>query len=150
MITFGPTMCHNALKLQVIVEEVSRHDGRFFVGEDPQTRREMRTSLEALNTFITQAQAGGKAKLYLTPRPVNDRRTRQDKWNEACNQAREGLERMARLRTDIHEWSKKLTRRGSQNTTDAILSIVNLDVDAAQEMVDNASTMLIPKGFGRD
>lgn len=150
MLTFGPTMAHNALKLQVIVEAVAQHDGRFFVGEDLQTRREMRTGLEALNTWISQAQAGGKSKLYLTPKPVNDRKTRQDKWNEACNLAREGLERLRSFQTDAEMWLQKLTRRGNANTEQLLTQITHLQIEQAQQTIDTASTILLPKGFGRD
>ncbi len=150
MITFHPSFAETGFRLKVVVEAVAEHNGRFFVGESMQNRKEMRTGLEALNTFISQAQAGGNGKLYLTPKAVHSRKTRQDKWNEACNQAREGLVKVRSLQTDAEMWIAKLTRKGNAATEQILTEIANLDVEQAQLTIDTASTITFPKGFGRD
>jgi hypothetical protein len=81
---------------------------------------------------------------------VHDRKTRQDKWNEACNLAREGLERLRRLQTDAEEWQSKLKRKGNERTETTLTQITYLQVERAQQTIDLASTITFPKGFGRD
>lgn len=86
------------------------------------------------------------------PEPKKEKqRSRAERWADACAKAQDGLQELEELRTEYEDWQSNLPENLSSSAlADKLSAVVDLDVQSAIDMVDEASGADLPLGFGRD
>lgn len=79
------------------------------------------------------------------------RLSRSDKWAAAAAKAVEGLSELQELQTDYQSWYDNLPENLQQSATgEKLEAITQLDIDSALETAQEAESIDLPLGFGRD
>lgn len=131
------------------VQLILHHKGKVLLGPSPKSRTEV-TKSRAIHELNSRESLRERANLYLVPAPKQRSQTQQQKWNEACKAAREGVQTMRAIQTRTEEWAERLGETGSQNLLNKLDRVNRLDLEHIQQTLDDAETIELPKGYGRD
>jgi len=77
--------------------------------------------------------------------------SRAARWADACAKAREGLELLQGLREEFEEWQDNLPENLANSALgEKLQAVVDVQIDEALAVVDEAEGLDLPLGFGRD
>ena len=130
---------------------LANHQGRIFIGEKKTTRREI-SLREAITLLIEHRNdATTELKLYLTPKPKPKPQSRQGRWIDAASTAATALRELAEIQNEYADWHGN-TEDSFAGTAmqEKLDEVVNLDIETACETAEEAESMDLPLGFGRD
>jgi hypothetical protein len=82
---------------------------------------------------------------------VNVKLSRPQQWGLACQSAARALEELINLQEEYETWLRYQpgNLEGSP-TTDRLVDVTQLPLNKALDIVLNAQSIELPKGFGRD
>lgn len=76
-------------------------------------------------------------------------KSRPERWSEACEEARRGLEALMELQEEYRDWLSNLPENlQSSSIADKLNEIDALDIST--DIVDECEGVDLPRGFGRD
>lgn len=77
--------------------------------------------------------------------------SRAKRWEKACATAADGISQLQELRDEYQEWRDNLPENlSSSPVAEKLDAIIDLDIDGAQSIIEDAEGVDLPLGFGRD
>jgi hypothetical protein len=102
-----------------------------------QARATLAKAIEAFNTLSAENKVIRDAK-----------RSRPQRWADACGAASAGLQDLKDLQEEYQEWHDNLPDSLQQGNTGQLLeAITELDIDSAVDTVSEADGIELPRGF---
>lgn len=78
-------------------------------------------------------------------------KSRPERWQEAVQLVRTGLEHLIELQSEYQEWLDNLPENLQDSpTAEKLGEITELDIESLVDSLDEAAFVELPKGFGRD
>jgi hypothetical protein len=79
------------------------------------------------------------------------KQSRADRWVEAASEAFSALEVLKEIQEEYQEWLDNLPENlQSSPVGEKLQAVTELDIDGALSTADEAQSMELPQGFGRD
>jgi len=136
-------------KLKEAMRQIATHDGRFFTGRTLSSRQE-RSAIETVATIIKALTTEEHITVYLTPMPKAPKITKQERWNNFCNEAQNATRELREMQEEYEGWRDSLGETGADSTKTLLEEVCNLELESAVETLETASNLTLPQGFGRD
>lgn len=77
--------------------------------------------------------------------------SRSARWHEACSKANEALAELSDLKSEYAEWHDNLPENlQSSPLGEKLEAVCDLDIDSAMDVIEEAESLDLPQGFGRD
>ncbi len=77
--------------------------------------------------------------------------SRPKRWVAACSKAMDGLQELIELQEEYQEWRDNLPEQlESSAVAEKLDTIVDMDLQSALDVVEEADGADLPLGFGRD
>lgn len=77
--------------------------------------------------------------------------SRRQRWEAACSDAFDGLERLTELQQEYQEWRDNLPESlESSSTAELLDAICELEIESVKDQVSDFESADLPRGFGRD
>lgn len=134
------------------ISTLVQHDGRVFIGEKMEDRKEvdLRTAIAAVLGNGAPNHPNGRT-IYLTPKPKPTYKSRADRWTEAAGEAMAALTDLKGVQEEYQEWQENLGDKFEGSATkEKLQEVVDLDIESAISIAEEAEGMELPVGFGRD
>jgi hypothetical protein len=78
-------------------------------------------------------------------------RSRPARWADACDRARSAIEELIDLQSEYQEWLDTLPENLQDGATaEKLTEVADLDLESARDAIDEATSVDLPRGFGRD
>jgi hypothetical protein len=78
-------------------------------------------------------------------------KSRADRWNEAVAAAQTALEDLKAVQEEYQEWRDNLPENlESSPVAEKLDAVCELDIEGAISTIDDAGSIDLPRGFGRD
>jgi hypothetical protein len=79
-------------------------------------------------------------------------KSRPARWSDACSRASEALEELKDLQSEYQDWLDNLPDNLQSGTplAEKLQSVTDLDLESAWDTVNEAESLDLPQGFGRD
>jgi len=78
-------------------------------------------------------------------------KSRPKRWLDACERASAALEELEELRQEYEEWRGNLPENLEASAiAEKLDEVVDLDIESARGLVDEAEGVELPRGFGND
>jgi len=88
---------------------------------------------------------------YIHPSPEQRLPGRTTRWSSACSTVRGGLEELEAMQGEYREWLDNMPENlQASATAEKLEGVTDLDVAGALAFVDEAESVDLPLGFGRD
>jgi hypothetical protein len=88
---------------------------------------------------------------FLPNNPSHRPPSRPTRWGDACTRATEALEELQELQAEYQDWRDRLPENMEGSATSEKLdAIIDLDIESAIGIVQDAEGADLPRGFGRD
>lgn len=105
------------------------------------------STLEVNEKGLEAIRALGRVR----PRPKPQPLSRQKRWNEACADARKGLEDLLAVQEEYEEWKGNLPENlANSNLAEKLETVTGFEIQGALDTIDECEGADLPLGFGRD
>lgn len=79
------------------------------------------------------------------------KQSRAARWSEACSQASSAIQTLVDLQQEFSDWKDNLPENLSSSTLgEKLEAVCDIDLDGAQQSIEEAENAELPLGFGRD
>ena len=86
-----------------------------------------------------------------TTRAEPKKMTRAERWDYEIVRAQHAIEELVAMQSEFEDWYDSMPENLQGSPTGEMLEeIVNIDLDSAEDSINEAAEAQIPKGFGRD